>query len=33
MEHILMSFRAKKEIKDLLDKISKKSGKSNPDVP
>jgi len=28
MEHILMSFRAKKEIKDLLDKISKKSGRS-----
>lgn len=28
MEHILMSFRAKKEIKDLLEEISKKSGRS-----
>ena len=28
MEHILMSFRAKKEIKDLLEEISRKSGRS-----
>ncbi len=29
MEHILMSFRTKKEIKDLLEEISRKSGRSN----
>jgi len=27
MEHILMSFRTKKEIKDLLEEISRKSGR------